>query len=322
MMRVVRTIADVALVQMPAGVAMLVQAASDTTLTGQLTGTFNRLSHALEALSPAMRVLVILLAAVIAHFLVRAIRGIGEWVVVPSTAPGEVTRDLLRRRHPRVATVTGLIISALTFVIYFLAFGLVLREMAVSLTAYLATASVLGLAVAFGMQGLVQDIVIGLTLLFSKTFDVGDTIELSGQVGRVEAIGLRFTTLVTLNGQLVFIPNRTIGMVARFRRGAIRAYVDVQIPKDVPEEEVQERVTRIANGMRSQHGTILTTDPEVLGVAAAGADAWRFLRVKFRLWPGQGALIETVFRQRVIASMRELDAGYHEWMVSVTYRAN
>lgn len=304
------------------GAVMLAQAATDTTITEQLRGTFNRLSLALEALSPAMRVLVIVLVAAIAHFVVRAIRLVGEWVLVPASAPGEVARDLLRRRHPRVATVTGLAISALTFAIYFLAFGLVLREMAVSLTAYLATASVLGLAVAFGMQGLVQDVVIGLTLLFSKTFDIGDTIELSGQVGRVESIGLRFTTLVTLNGQTVFIPNRTIGMVARFRRGAIRAYVDVQIPAEAAEEEVQDRVARIANGMRSQHATILTTDPEMLGVAAAGTEGWRFLRVKFRLWPGQGTLIENVFRQRVIASMREIDAGYHYWMVSVTYRAN
>jgi small conductance mechanosensitive channel len=217
--------------------------------------------------------------------------------------------------------VTSLVVSALTFLIYFVAVGLLLREFDVSLTAYLATASVVGLAVAFGLQGLVQDIVIGITLLFSDVYDVGDLVEISGQIGRVEGIGLRFTTLVNLHGQRVYVPNRNIAMVGRFRRGAVRAYVDVQIPEGLEEGVVRETVERIARGMRVQHPTVLVTEPEILGVEKAGPDGWRYLRMKFRLWPGQGALLETVFRSRVLAALRALDPSFQDWMVTVSFRA-
>lgn len=227
---------------------------------------------------------------------------------------------MLARNQPKVSSVMSLTVSAVTFVIYFIALGLILREFNVSLTAYLTAGSVVGLSVAFGLQGLVQDVVAGLTLLFSDTFDLGDTIELSGQVGRVERIGLRFTTLVNLHGQRVYVPNRSIALVGRFRRGSIRAYVDVQVPASVEEARVVDTVERVARGMRAQHAAILVTEPEPMGVHEAAPGGWRYLRVKFRLWPGQGGLIETTFRQRVLSAMRELDPSFQDWMVTVTYR--
>ena len=117
----------------------------------------------------------------------------------------------------------------------------------------------MGLAVAFGLQGLIQDIVIGLTLVFTDAFDVGDMIELSGsgvsaQVGRVERIGLRFTVLTNFQGQRVFVPNRNIVLVSRFRAGVIRAYVDIQIPEGLEEEVVQEEGGDRSHGV-SGHST-------------------------------------------------------------------
>ena len=119
------------------------------------------------------------------------------------------------------------------FIIYFFALGLVLQEFGVNLTAYLASASIVGLAISFGSQGLVQDMVIGLTLIFSDAMDVGDMVEIVGTttvIGRVEVIGLRFTKLINFYNQEVFIPNRTIANVSRFPHGGVDAYADVQIP--------------------------------------------------------------------------------------------
>jgi small conductance mechanosensitive channel len=265
---------------------------------------------------------VIVLVAVLGHLVVLGARRVSEWVLTPAKAPGSIARELLRRRHPKVASVTTLVVSALAFALYFIALGLVLNEFRVSLTAYLATASVVGLAVAFGLQGLVQDVVIGITFIFSDAFNVGDVVELSGQVGRVENIGLRFTTLVNLQGQRVYVPNRTIDTVARFLAGTVRAYVDVQLPdaQGATDNRVRQIVERIAKAMRAQHSAILLRDPEVSGPAEAGAGEWRYLRVKFRIWPGQIALLETICRPRLLTALREIDPAYQEWMITITQR--
>jgi small-conductance mechanosensitive channel len=269
------------------------------------------------------RLLFIIGMAVIGHFLINSLQWLVGWIVLPGRRlPGTTVREDVARRFPKVATVLSLTSSSLTFTLYFVALGLILHEFEVSLTAYLATASVLGLAIAFGSQGLVQDVVIGLTLVFSDAFDIGDVIEVSGQIGRVERVGLRFTTLVNFHGQRVYIPNRNISLVACYRRGSIRAYVDIQLPAHVDIAVVTQTVDAIANGMRAQHGSIIVTDPETFGVFEAKPGGWRYLRIKFRLWPGQGALIESTFRQRVVVAMQQLDGSFADWTVTVTYRVD
>ncbi len=115
------------------------------------------------------------------------------------------------RRYRKLRSVGTLATSITMFVVYFLAFGLILREFGVSLTAYLASASVVGLAVGFCSQGVVQDVVTGLTFIFSDLADVGDLIEIPGQTGIVRSISMRFVELQNALGASVFIPNRTIG---------------------------------------------------------------------------------------------------------------
>ncbi len=275
-----------------------------------------------NALPWGIRILLIILFAAGGHFLLRGVRRVSEWIIDPSRTPEVPVKEFFARRHPKIATLTSLVVSALTFVLYFLALGLILKQFNVSLTAYLATASIVGLAVAFGAQGLVQDIVIGLTLLFSDVFDIGDMIEVSGQIGRVEEIGLRFTKIVNLLGQSVYFPNRNIALVGRYRKGAIRAYVDIQMPQGVEDDKVISIVDKIARGMREQFRAILVTDAEIFGIQETGPGGWRYLRIRFRLWPGQNAVIENIFRQRILAEMKSLEASYADWMITVTYRVS
>jgi small conductance mechanosensitive channel len=275
----------------------------------------------LEGLPPLLRVAAILLIALALHLLVRGLRRASEWIVAPDSSP-ELARELFIRRKPKVATLTTLAVSAITFTIYFIAFGLILSETGVTITTYFASTTVIALAVGFGSQGLVQDVVIGITLVFSDAFNVGDIVETSGQVGRVDTIGLRFTTLTNFLGQTVYIPNRNIGVIGRYRRGAVRAFVDIQLTRAVDEAIVIETVHAIARGLRSQQPAIVLTDPEVLGPFDAAPGDWRFIRVKFRVWPGQGALIENAFRQRALAALRQLDEEYADWMLTITYRVS
>lgn len=269
----------------------------------------------LGALPPAVRILAFVGLALLAHVAVRGLQRGAEFALEPRE--GRV--DVLRR-HPKLVTVMTLLVSAITFAVYFSALGLILSEFGVSLTAYFASATIIGLAVGFGSQGLVQDVVAGLTLIFSDAMDVGDVVELSGQVGRVERIGLRFTVLTNVFRQRVLIPNRNIGQISRYSGGVIRAYVDAQIPQEAEAAEAEKGVMAIAQSFHQQHRGVVGK-PESEGVRVAGEEGWRFVRVRFRIWPGQQPLIETAFRQRLTATLRSQFPEYADWMVTVTYRA-
>jgi small conductance mechanosensitive channel len=149
--------------------------------------------------SVGTRILLIAALAVVVHLLVKAIRRVSEWLIIRGHAHHGTLG--IAAQKPKVITVTRLVVSSIIFGIYFLAIGLILREFGFSLTTYLASASVVGLAISFGSQGLVQDIVIGLTLIFWDAMDVGDMVEIAGLptnnvIGRVQEIGMRFTKVV------------------------------------------------------------------------------------------------------------------------------
>ena len=78
-------------------------------------------------------------------------------------------------------------------------------------------------------------------------------VKLGDEIGNVDSIGLRFTTLINLNGQRILIPNRNIATISQFRGGCIRAYVDIQLPQDINEKEVSLSIQAIAKGMYHQH---------------------------------------------------------------------
>ena len=272
--------------------------------------------------STGTRLVLIVVLVVVLHLTVAAIRMISEWLINRSHAP---KRPLDFVTHqPRFVTLIKLIANGVTFALYFFALGLVLQEFGVNLTGYLASASIIALAISFGSQGLVQDVVIGLTLIFSDTMDVGDMVEIAGAVvvvGRVEEIGLRFTKLRNFYNQIVFIPNRTIANVSRFPHGGIFVYADVQIPADLDPEKAVRIVESLAHGVWRQFDGIILSEPLVGGIERPADAGWAFIRVYFTVWPGQGDLIETTFRQQTVNAMKPFNAAYADWQVPVTYRA-
>jgi moderate conductance mechanosensitive channel len=273
--------------------------------------------------STGTRLLLIVGLVIFVQLVVKLIRYVSEWLIYKSHRQrnplGFVTQQ------PEFITVTRLIVSAITFTIYFSAVGLLLQELFdVNLTKYLATASIIGLAISFGSQGLVQDIVSSLTLIFCGTMDVGDLVEIAGTTnvsGRVEEIGLRFTTLTNFYNQRVLIPNRTIANVSRFPPGGVDAYGDVHLPAGVEEQKAAKMIEGIAQKMQAQFGAIILSEPTVEKVELEPGGAANFFRVHFKIWPGQFGLIETTFRQRVISAMKAFDPNYTDWQVPVTYRA-
>jgi small conductance mechanosensitive channel len=269
-----------------------------------------------------VRILLIMALAIAAHVTVRLVRAISDGLILRSHAQRNPFGFMAEK--PKFITVTRLIVSAVTFAIYFFGLGLILEEFGVNLTAYLASASIIGLAISFGSQGLIQDIVIGLTLIFLDAMDVGDMVEIYASapvIGRVDEIGMRFTKLTNVYDQRVFIPNRTIANVSRFPHGGVDAYADALIPAGADPRTVRGILEGLARGAWVQFGGIILAEPVIGAVQTPPGGGWSYLRVHFRIWPGQGTLIETTFRQQVVMAMRKLDPAYADWQVPVTYRA-
>ena len=293
-------------------------ATNPATVMGELWHHFS--SH---GSSLGSRLLLIVVLSVLVHLLVRFIREFSEWIIQRSH--NQKTPLDFVTRQPKFVTFLQLLAATVTFSMYFIALGLVLEELFnLNLAAYLASASIIGLAISFGSQGLVQDVVTSLTLIFSDAMDAGDMVELSGTVvvtGRVEQLGLRFTMLRNFYNQTVFVPNRTIANVSRFTQGGVIAYADIQVPAGADVVKVNEVITGVVKGTWTQFGAIILSEPLIEPAAAAQGGGWEFIRVHFKLWPGQGALIETTFRQQIIHSLKAFDANYAEWQVPITYRA-
>ena len=270
---------------------------------------------------PVVRIILIMGVSVLGHFIVQKLRRFTQWLLVGKKGSSNgIAGETLSRQYPRIASLLTIFVSAATFTVYFLAIGLILKEFSISLTAYLASATVIGLAVGFGSQGLVQDIVTGLTLIFSEALYVNDMVEISGQVGIVDTIGLRFTTLINLHGQKIYVPNRTIGIISRVRNGYIRAYVDIQITNKMDTARIVSEIDALAAAMAGQFYSIILAPPENMGIRSTPNDKWQFLRIKMKLWPGQGHLIEGTFKQRVVAAMKKADPEFADWMVTVVYK--
>lgn len=217
----------------------------------------------------------------------------------------------------KVRTAVSLLTSTAIFVLYFGAVGFVLAEFGVSLQTYLASASIIGLAVAFGSQGVVQDVVTGVTVVFANLFDLGDMVEISGQTGIVQRFGMRFTVLSNANGAEVFIPNRTITNVIIYPRGYIRCLCDVTILPDHA-DDMTACVKQHLTSAVEQFPGILRAPAEVEAVETTSSGR-TYMRLKFRIWPGRGGPIETVFKQELLQVLKSIDPTYQDWMISVSY---
>lgn len=263
----------------------------------------------INQLSLPGRLLALVLLAALAHLLVRLIKtSSAHWASRPHK---------IKKR--KLMSLISLISSSLIFLIYFTVTGFILTEFGVPIGAYLASASIIGLAVGFGSQGLVQDIVSGMTSIFSDVLDVGDLVEINGQVGLVKQIGLRFLQIENSMGARVLIPNRSLNHVINYKRGYVRCLVDVTLPEsDVDMTRVVDQITKLADSVYSQYPGIHLAPPSVLG-EIVNESGRRYLRIKFRIWPGRGTPIENNFKPEVNKLLKKIDPGYATWMISVHY---
>ncbi|WP_353855943.1 mechanosensitive ion channel family protein [Bacillus sp. Bos-x628] len=197
----------------------------------------------------------------------------------------------------RAQTLQSLTLNIFAYLLFFMLVVMILDLFHYNPTALLAGAGVAGLAIGFGAQGFVSDIVTGFFILLEKQFDVGEYITVGGSDGIVEQIGLRTTQLRSFDGTLHFIPNRSILNVSNHSRGTMQALVDIELS---PDENVDQMITALqaaCDEVREETPQIIE-GPQVLGIEAFGSSSL-VLRIIAKTETMEQWRVERILRKKV-----------------------
>lgn len=165
----------------------------------------------------------------------------------------------------KVKTLSSLTKNILRYVIYFVAIYSILEILGLKMGSILAVAGIGSLAIGFGAQSLVKDVITGFFIIFEDQFGVGDYITINNFSGIVEEIGLRVTKVRDFSGDLNIIPNGEITFVTNHSKGAMRALVSIGISYDEDVDRVIEILNKICNEVKEDRDDILE-GPSVLGI--------------------------------------------------------
>ena len=172
----------------------------------------------------------------------------------------------------RVLVVSGLLKSFYRYLVVFIALLMIMKELQLDLTPILAGAGIAGLAIGFGAQSLIKDIITGFFIIIEDQFSVGDYITIDSLSGIVEQVDLRSSRIRDTNGQLHIIPNSMIGIVTNFSRGPQRSLVSISIDYEENVENVLEILTDLCASLSAKYPEI-SDGPTVLGVTNMGEAA-------------------------------------------------
>ena len=189
-----------------------------------------------------------------------------------------------KKRISRANTLIPLLQSVSKYVIYFISGVMVLRELGVDTTAIIASAGVIGLAVGFGAQSLVKDVLSGAFLLFEGIISVGDSVNVGEHSGTVEVIGLRNIHLRKYSGELRVIPYGEVASFGNFNKGYMRAIVKVGVAYEQDVEKGMKALEEIADKWAEENKDIVLEAPIVQGVLSLGSSEVT-LRVSIKVKP-------------------------------------
>ncbi|RXT08750.1 mechanosensitive ion channel family protein [Ammoniphilus sp. CFH 90114] len=170
----------------------------------------------------------------------------------------------------KVKTLSKTINSLVGYVVFFIAAIMILGLFGIPTASILAGAGIIGLAVGFGAQGLVSDVVTGFFILLENQIEVGDYVTMGGYSGIVEEVGIRVTKVRSFDGSLHYIPNREIGSLTNHSRGNMRALVDMSISYEDDIDTAISVLQAACDQVRDRMPEI-KEGPNVLGVQAFGS---------------------------------------------------
>ena len=216
-----------------------------------------------------------------------------------------ITRVALRKGRKNIVAVhrtetsRSIVGSIFSYIVFFIVIAIVLTLFGMDVSSMLAAAGVVSIAVAFGAQTLVKDLLAGLFIWSEKSIAVGDIVSINGMDGTVENITIRTTAIRNYNGNVITIPNGDIRAITNMSRGFKRAIVNVPCPY----EESQERLVSIVKEemeTAAHEITGLNEIPNVMSIVAFDHNSVR-LQVSVACPVGEHWRIEREIRTRIKA---------------------
>ncbi|MGB8541897.1 MAG: mechanosensitive ion channel domain-containing protein [Candidatus Acidiferrales bacterium] len=224
----------------------------------------------------ALRVLIIVLVAVV---IARLLKSFTTRLIQTAKSPTRVAQ----MREQQTRTMAALLYSVGVGLIVAIAFLTALPELGFNVSPVEAAAAVASLALGFGAQNLVKDLINGFFIVFEDQFVIGDLIQASGETGRVEHLTLRRTVIRNPAGAIVTIPNGLVGQVANLSRDWSQAFIDVIVSSDEMVGRALSALEKIAAEFRNDAdwSPALVDGPRVLGVESLALDG-TILRLQVR----------------------------------------
>ena len=185
----------------------------------------------------------------------------------------EAGQFIPERRRQRAEAIGSVLRSFVTAVVFTMAAMLVLGELGFNLGPLLASAGIVGVALGFGAQSLVKDLIAGLFMLLEDQYGVGDSVDLGDATGVVETVGLRVTTVRDSRGVLWYVRNGEIIRVGNKSQGWAMVVIDIPIGF-VNTEQATAVLRKAAQAMADEpeHATEFLEPPDVVGVEQLTVD--------------------------------------------------
>lgn len=210
----------------------------------------------------------------------------------------------LRMRAPlsyserRQTTILKLLQSVISYIVYFSAIMAILSVLNIQIAGLLAGAGIAGLAIGFGAQSLVKDVITGFFIIFEDQFGVGDYIKLNAAEGTVIEIGLRTTKIKGNTGEQFIIPNGLITEVINYSVNNAKGTVDMQVALNADIEKVEKVIQHYLDFLPELHEE-LVVPPKFIGVVNTTATE-ATIRITVETLPLQQHAIMRVIRRDVI----------------------
>jgi len=279
---------------------------------------------------PVKVAVIALLALVIRRLVHRAIDGLidrlmsersseeRDAVEAAEASTGTLRRDLLteklaslrertERARQRAKTLGVLFKSIASAVIGVVTIMMLLGEFDINLGPLIAGAGIVGVAIGFGSQALVGDLLSGIFMLIEDQYGVGDVIDAGEATGTVESVGLRTTRIRDVRGTLWHIPNGEIRRVGNMSQVWARAILDIDVAYDTDLDLAMETIKSAADGLweeQLEEATIVE-EPVISGVQNFGADAVT-IRLSVRTEPAEQWSTGRVLRKRIKEAFDEV----------------
>ena len=172
----------------------------------------------------------------------------------------------------RAQTLGNILRHTFLIVIFFIAILMILGELGIQLGPLLATAGIGALAIGFGAQGLVKDVISGFFIILENQYRIGDAIEVAGVSGLVESVSLRKTVLRDLEGRVHTVPNGEIKVVSNLSKEWSRAVVDIGISYRDDVDHIIDLLGQIGRELAGEepYQSAILESPQILGVERFG----------------------------------------------------